>query len=307
MHVISFPENNITRYIPDNLSECDPQQYIDICELIFKYQCQKITYQELLTHSVYKLMNMKVAKNNPKTTPPDSNKEVNIILIQELIEASFFNIKEDGTFEIILNYIDNPIPFFKPLWQTYYGPTNGFMNIKFGEYTDALRLFLEFNTTGEIKLLYDLAATLYRKKNRFHFILKNRDNYDGDCRRKYNQHHLESRAKTFQYAPLGFIYGIYLYFASFQKFVSSAEVPWGDKTLNLSILFESNNEVSEIEASDIGLDSVLFAMAETGAFGDFEKVQNTPFWTIMIRMYDSKINNLKQEKLQENANSQSPS
>lgn len=305
MHIIET--HSVKRYIPADLSECDGQQYIDMSELIFNYHTGKINSYELLTHAVYKLMNMKPAES--KTEEIAISKSNNVAVIEELLEQSFFERieLEDGSYQlkIVQNYIDNPVPKFRPLWQTYYGPSNAFQNVKCGEYTDALRLFLEFNQSGEMNLLYELAATLYRPKKSFHFIKKHLPSYDGDFRTKYNQHLLEKRIKAMKYAPIGFIYGVYLYFASMQIFVSGAEVPWGDKVLNLSILFSGCDAAPQIDASDIGLDSVIFAMAESGAFGDFNKMQQTPFWTMMIKMYDARVKQLQEQKIHENANNKS--
>lgn len=306
MHIIET--DKIKRYIPADLSECDTQQYIAMCELLFLYQTQKITPDEMLTHAVYKLMNMKPIES--KSENEELQKLGNITLIKELIESSFFEkeeLEEGGyNLKIIQNYIENPVPVFKPLWKNYYGPENAFKNVKIGEYTDALKLFLQFNATGEMDLLYEFVATLYRPKKPFNFITKHFNSYDGDCRIQYNSNKLEKRIKAFKYAPIGFIYGVYLYFASFQIIVSAGEITWGDKTLNLSILFTGGTAAPEIEAADIGLDSIVFAMAESGAFGDFEKVQKTSFWTMMIKMYDARVKQLQLEKQQENANNQSP-
>jgi hypothetical protein len=306
MHILEFPDTEIKRYIPENLSECNDLQYINMCQMFFLYQSGEITKEEMLNNAVYILMNMKAISSQSISVEPNTN----IILIQELIESTFFekmynNPENSEQYQLKLNqnYHNNPVPKFKPLWKTYYGPTDGFMNLKFGEYCEALRTFLEFNSTGNTKLLYDLAAILYRPKKAFHFIRKNLSNYDGDIRVKYNMYQTESRAIAFKQAPIGFVYGVYLFFASMQIFVSGAEVPWGDKTLDLSILFKNDGQSVDIEAQDIGLDSVVFAMAESGGFGNFEKVQNTPFWTIMIKMYDARIKELQLQKQQENAES----
>lgn len=306
MHTLEFPDTKIKRYIPENLSECNALQYMQMCQLFFFYQCGQISKDEMLNEAVYALMKMKAVAS--ASIAPTLN--TNIILIQELIESTFFDkiypnpeLPDEYQLKINQNYINNPVPKFKPLWVNYYGPTDGFMNLKFGEYCDALRTFLEFNATGDTKLLYDLAVILYRPKKSFLFFKKRFGNYDGDIRQKYNQHQTESRLKALQYAPIGFVYGVYLFFASMQIFVSGAEVPWGDKTLNLSILFRNDGESVEIEANDIGLDSVVFAMAESGAFGDFKEVQNTPFWTVIIKMYDARIKELQLKKQYENAES----
>jgi hypothetical protein len=303
MHILEFPDNQIKRYIPENLSECNASQYIFMCHLFLLYQTAQISKNQLLTESVYHLMNMKPSKNK-------TSENFNIPIIEDLIESTFFekiypNPENEKEYQLKLNqnYINNPVAKYKPLWKSYYGPTDGFMNLKFGEYCDALRVFLEFNKTGETKLLFDLAAILYRPKKQFHCIKKHFNNYDGDVRVPYNMHQTESRAKVFSKAPIGFSYGVYLFFASMQIFISGAEVPWGDKTLDLSIIFKSDGEAPQIDAADIGLDSVVFAMAESGAFGDFKEVQNTSFWTIIIKMYDARIKELQTKKQYEDAES----
>lgn len=308
MHIIE--NDKIKRYIPADLSECDSQQYIDMCDLLFKFHTQQISSEEMLTHAVYKLMNMKVSESKDEAT--QLNKMGNIALIQELIEESFFEkieIEDSEAYDlkIIQNYVDNPVPNFKPLWRTYYGPDEMFNNVKIGEYTDALKLFLKFNATNDMETLYEFVATLYRPKKPFYFILKHFSDYDGDCRVKYNPNHIQKRVKALKYAPIGFIYGVYLYFASVQIIISSGQIEWGDKTLDLSILFKGDNTTIDIEAEDIGLDSIVFAMAESGAFGDYTKVKDSPFWDMMIKMYDSRIKQLQQQKLEEDAKSQQPS
>jgi len=306
----SIETDTLKRYLPADLSECDSQQYIDMCELLFKFNTQQISADDLLTHAVYKLMNMKASESIDESE--EMNKMGNVSLLKELIEESFFDKvenEESGTYDlkVIQNYIDNPVPIYKPLWRSYYGPDEMFNNVKIGEYTDAFKLFLKFNASGEMETLYEFVATLYRPKKPFHFISKHFSNYDGDCRVKYNPNHIKKRVKSLKYAPIGFIYGVYLYFASVQIIISSGQIEWGDKTLDLSILFKGDNVVIDIEAEDIGLDSIVFAMAESGAFGDYSKVKEAPFWDMMIKMYDSRIKQLQQQKLEEDAKSQQPS
>ena len=50
------------------------------------------------------------------------------------------------------------------------------------------------------------------------------------------------------------------------------------------------------------MDSIMFTMAESGAFGDLQKVQKTNLWQILIRMYDIRVRDLAAQKQQENAN-----
>jgi hypothetical protein len=306
MHTIEIPEANITRYIPSELSECTAQEYIDMCELIFEMICGQISFDELKIHAVYKLMKMKPAKEF--LLPDDeTQKYLNIAQVGDLIE-NFFEINPDGQKVIKQNYLHNPVPSFKPIYKKYYGPADQFTNITFGEYNDALRLFLQFNSSSDVELLYKIAAILYRPKKPFHFILSRLNNYDGDIRIDYNPSQIDNRAKALKYAPMGFIYGVYLLFASFQKIISTATLPWAGRNLDLSILFtpDANDVTIDIGKDDIGMDSIMFAMAESGVFGSPKELAKTNLWIVLVRMYDSRLNDLKQKKQEENAKSNTP-
>lgn len=299
MHVIEVPESKLKRYIPADLSECDKQQYMDMCELIFHFQNQSITYDELRTHAAYKLMNMKPSK----ATDQDEEKFSNIYLISELID-DFFEEDENGIKTIKQYYIHNPVPSFKPLWKTYYGPSDSFMNMTFGEYTDALRLFHDFHATGDMEILKLLTALFYRPKKSFLFIKKRLENYNGDIREPYNSHNLEARAKTLQHAPIGFVYGFYLLFASFQKYLIDAKIMWSGKEIDFAILFESasgDQESPSTETPGIGMDAIAFSIAESGAFGTIEEVRKADFWQIMVRMYDLRRTDLERQKQEKDA------
>src|SRR5690606_15247828 len=119
----------------------------------------------------------------------------------------------------------NPVPSFKPMMVEYFGPSDSFMNMKYGEYTDALREFLDFAANGSIESLYIIAAILYRPAKSNYKQLQKRPDFDGDIREKYNSHTLKARADRFQKEmPMGFVYGAYLLFASFQQFVCTAKI-----------------------------------------------------------------------------------
>lgn len=298
MHTIEIPETKLKRYIPSDLSECDAQQYVDMCELIFYFQNQSITYDELRTHAAYKLMNMKPSN----ATDQDEEKFSNIFQLSELIDNFFED--ENGLKTIKQYYIHNPVPTFKPLWKTLYGPSDSFMNMTFGEYTDALRLFHDFHATGDMEILKLLTALFYRPKKSLLFIKKRLENYNGDVREPYNSNNLEARAKTLDHAPIGFVYGFYLLFASFQKYLIDAKIMWSGKEIDFSILFDSSRadeEPSSTEPPGIGMDSIAFSIAESGAFGTIDEVRKADFWQIMVRMYDLRRTDLERQKQEKNA------
>ena len=81
---------------------------------------------------------------------------------------------------------------------------------------------------------------------------------------------------------------------------------WGGQELDLSILFESAKGETESATAlpGIGMDSIAFTMAESGAFGDYKKLRDTNFWEIIVRMYDLRRADLERQKHEANATNQ---
>lgn len=286
MHTIEIPEKKLMLYLPHDLSECNAIQYMDMCELIYRYQAGEIGYFDIRAQAIYKLLNLVPSKKQLLVMDEEA-KWANVYQLSLLINT-FFEEDSQGKKIIKQYYTHNPVPSFKPLWKRYYGPSDGFMNITFGEYRDGLRMFLDFAATGNTNLLYLLTAIFYRKKRVLNLFRKDK----GDVRRPYNIHTIDKRAETFRYAPIGFVYGFYLLFASFQKYLTTAVVPWGGQELDLSILFTSE-ENGQLEAvPGLGMDSVAFTLAQSGEFGDMEGVNNTNMWEILVRLYDLKKKDL---------------
>lgn len=305
MRLIEILETKTKRYIPSDLSECNSEQYIDMCELIYHYQNQSITYEELKIHAAYRLMKMIPSSSKiPLLEEIAIQKNANISQIAELIEDFF--IDEAGIKVIKQFYIHNPVPKFSPAFTTYYGPADSFLNMTFGEYSDGLRMFHDFPKIGDYKIIISLAAIFYRPKKNFHFIKKRLPNYDGNIREPYNSNVLEDRVEKFKLAPVGFTYGFYLLFASFLKYMTTAKILWAGQEIDFSILYQDDEKStgsSDSGIPGIGMDSIAFSMAESGAFGTLEDVRNTNFWQIMIRMYDSRRTYLENKKKDTNASS----
>jgi len=300
MHTIEIPSEKLVLYLPSELSECDSQQYIDMAELILRYQSEQITFDEFKVHAVYKLLNLRPEKEKKRELTEEEKideyqKFVNVSVLSNKIE-SFFEKNGDNQNVIKQNYLNNPVPSIK-FWKTYYGPYDNFQNITFKEYTDALRLYHDFATHMDVEILYLIAAIFYRPKKVFHSIRKHLNNYDGDNRIAYNSNRIEARAKKFKYLPMGFVFGVYLYFASYQKFISTGTINWGDREIDLSILFSSDGEENTTEdRPGIGMDSIMFSLIESGALGNKKETMNANNWEVLIRMYDIRLRDIEQKK-----------
>ena len=286
MQIIEIPEIKVTRYIPDDLSECDPTQYIEISALIFLLQTGQINYNEFLVKGFYRLMDMKAVN----THLDDIEKKSNIYQFSQLLNTffeaqSFEEIQNYEPKSLKLYYTKNPIPSFIGYFRKYYGPADDFENVTFGEYLDMLEEFVNFNQTNEMIYLHRLLAIAYRPKLPFYAN-----------KVAYNANKITSRAKQFQGQHIGVVWGFYLFFASFNKYLSSCQIFVQGNEIDLSILFSSTGE-DKSDLPGLGMKTVLISIAESGTYGAMEKVRSTSMWEVLIYMYYVIKKNQDQEKL----------
>ncbi|WP_372744274.1 hypothetical protein [Lutibacter sp.] len=296
MHTVEIPDKNIKIYVPEHLGECSAEQYINMCNLAFKFITNQINYTEFKTHGIYYLLNMVPSQKVDEAT--EIQKFSNLSLLADLVD-SFFETNEEGTVKTIKQfYINNPIYKIVGASKNYYGPSNEFNNVKFGEYVDALSHFADFHETGETQYLYLLMATFYREKRSKKL---SKEKFTKDIRVVYNSERVDKLAKVFRVQNIGVIYGFYLLFASFQKYLTTAKLYVQGKEIDLSILFDGE-ETIESDIPGIGMKSTLYTIAESGIFGTLKEVRNTPLWEVLIRMYDIRKRDLdaiaQQKKLE---------
>lgn len=297
MRLIEIPELNIKLNMPSELAECNPREYMEMAELIFKYQFMDMPLDEMKTQSVYKLLNLKPSRKQAfDFDPAEEQKMANIAILSDLID-SFFDTNDEEQLVIKQNYTHNPIPSFRPVMTNYIGPSDSFMNVTWGEYVDALRAFYQFHASGDVEQLYVIAAILYRKE-----IAEPKET-NADNRKPYVSSEIEYQIETFKREmPFGMIYGCFLFFASFKQFISTATIPWGGKEIDLSIVFDTSSSEEVETTPGLGLDSLTFAVAESAVFGNYTATRSTSMWEVLIRMYDLRKKDLDQQK-QANDNS----
>lgn len=280
-HSVYIPATNKKYYIPKDLSACDTRQYIEMAALILQYQCNGISFPEFRIHGLYKLLNMRSGGNGIG----DTEKFANIYRTSLLLE-SFFDKGEDGKHTIKLDFINNPVPSFRGMFRSFYGPADEFNNVTFGEYVDGLGHFIDFNQTGELQYLYNLLAVFYRPKKSFIGISRLRNKFDGDLREAYVPANVEGRARAFRHQAIGVVFGFYLLFASFQKYMTSCTLYIEGREIDMSLLFEDNTPQKDSGLPGTGMKGVIYSFAESGVFGPLDQVRRTPLWEALLRMYD---------------------
>ena len=263
MNTIEIAETKKRYYVPESLAECDGRQYAEICLLLYKLDTGVLDYPTFRIHGIYALLNMKAQQN--KDAEAQEQKAANIYQLSKLLDGFF----EDYEGRQILRqyYCNNHIPQMEYLGKKYKGPADYFKDVAFGQYVDALNFFQEYNDTKKKEFLYLLMATFYTKKRK--------------------QAQVQKVADTFKKLHFGKVYGFYLFFASFQKYLVSSKIFYMGKELDLSILFDgASNSEPDSGLPGLGLKSTMYSLAESGVFGNLKQVRKENFWEVILRMYD---------------------
>jgi len=276
MHEIEIPEIKKRLYLPSDLSECDARQYAGISNLLYKYQIGEIDYNVLRVRAVYVLLDM---KHKEGSLEDEEYKMGNIYQVSLLLDSFFEDV--EGKKVIKQYYVNNPIQKVGYFGKTFYGPTDEFQNVKFGEYVDALHYFTEYNETKDTEYLYLLMATLYRKGNNYKLAMKK-----PDVRVFYEESEVLHKIKYFKKLDFGQVYGFYLLFASFQKYMCSAKIYYQGQELDLSILFAPDKSAFKSDIPGLGMKTTLYTIAESGVFGSIKDLKKESLWEILLRMYD---------------------
>lgn len=270
-------------YLPSDLGECDQRQYIEISALVLKYNAGQITYEDFRVLGLYALLNM-VRKESPFD---ETNKMANVYRYSELLDSFWDTVAGDDREPrkvIRADFNHNPIPSVFGICRKLYGPSDAYDNMTWGEYIDALSNFMDFHDTGDIFYLYRLAAVFYRPRKLFRFATTD------DVRVVYNPFSVDRRAKVFERHHIGVAYGIYLFFAAMQKYVSTAKLYVMGKEIDLSVLYDATKLIvskqKESNLPGLGLKGLEYTIAESGIFGDVAGVRRTKFWEIYLRLHD---------------------
>lgn len=282
MHDIKIMELNKRIFIPENLAECNREQYLNMSKLICMFQTQEINFNQFKVLGLYSLMNMDFEKNELQSVQEE--KWDNIYLTSQLLET-FFETDENGQKHLLLDFVHNPVKVVKYKMHSFYGPKDGFRNMTWKQFIEGIGELQSFADDGKVEHLVNIFAMFYLKSNE-----------------SLNKIDLEKRVHFFRFLDIRYIYGFFLLFSSFWKFIKTQSVVKVDgREIDLRIMFEESDSEDPLpELTELGFRSTSFQLAESGVFGTYEELEQSNFWNVIFRMYDMTIRNKKREAEMEN-------
>lgn len=277
MITIHFPGKNIYKYFPEHLDECNEKEFISIARFAYAQQTGKISLEQFKTLTVFALLDIHKKAHKSK----DEDFWANIAYLSELVN-NFFEIDEENKiYRLNIDFLMPKIESFEYFKTKYYGPTDPLNHISFGQWIDATELILEHHQEYSEETFTRLLAILFLRKNE-------------EYPTKKISEFIDKRTKHFKYIDKGIQYGVYLFFTSFMNYLNSASVDIAGNEIDLSIIFDNDSDFKSSIPS-VGIRSTAHTIAQSGEFGDYEKVRQVPLGEIMLRMYEMKKNYLDEK------------
>lgn len=272
---IEFVEKNLRVYFPENLSECNKKEYIDVSRFAFAYQNKEINLQQLKTLIVYSILG--IVKSKKKLTDEHSEEIwANIALLTEITEGYFIIDEEKMLYKLNTDFLENKIDFFKLYFTKYYGPVDPLKDINVGQWIDAVELILDDANYPDKNNLAGLLSIFFLKKN---------EKYD----ERYIAKKKEKRKEKFRFIDPGISFGFKLFLVSFMNYLNTASVEINGEIIDLSIIFEADPKDDYVSPRPgIGIRNTAFSMAQTGEFGDYQSVRKEELGNFVYRLYELK-------------------
>lgn len=201
-----------------------------------------------------------------------SNKKDDLVLIYRLSQTLDWQWTVDDS-SISLNF-DSTVNLL-PQWNDLIGPASHGADMTFGEFRYAVIMMNEYTTSQDIMFLNSLCAVLYRKADK------------KGKRSRFNQDAIQSSLPDIEKIPEYVRWGIYAWFASFCKFLFTGTFILDGCEICFAPVFGSSGNDYTPEQS-LGMNSILFSVAESGVFGSIEDVDNTQLMRVLLKLLDDK-------------------
>lgn len=189
--------------------------------------------------------------------------------------------EEDGSVELTFNSTQNLLPE----WKNLRGPLSHGSDLTFAEFRHAVNMLNAYNTGKDEQYLLYLVGILYRRPGK----RIGKADFDGLYREEFNPARIDFYASRVRMMPAYLQWGVYAWFAYFCEYLLSGAFICDGAEVCFSPVFEKREkDTTGTEAQSIGMNSILFSVAESGIFGNVADTDNTLLLKVMLKLLDDK-------------------
>ena len=181
--------------------------------------------------------------------------------------------EEDGSVALDFRTTKNLLP----RWKDLTGPQSHGAGLAFGEFraaTAAMNLYTQGHGPRD---LLALAATLYRRPGA------------GGRRLPFDADLLPAYMRAAKGMPVWLQWGVYAWFASFCQYLTEGTfLIDGQEVCFAPVFARRDPDAPRPSGQDLGLNSILYTVAESGVFGAADDTDRAPLLRVLLKLLDDK-------------------
>lgn len=170
-----------------------------------------------------------------------------------------------------------------PTWKNLRGPLSHGNDMTFGEFRTAVGIMNSYMQSQDPAMLQALCGILYRKPGK----KVGKENFNGHYREPFNPARIPFYAERVRLMPTYIQWGIYTWFAYFCHYLMTGVfIIEGNEVCFAPIFRRENSHKKKTSEQSLGMNSILFSVAESGIFGNADSTDNTLLLKIMLKLLD---------------------
>ena len=194
-----------------------------------------------------------------------------------------WKVYENGVIELTFDSTEQLLP----KWRRYRGPKSHGADLTFGEFRHALGYCNSYTQKHRPDMLTALCGVLYRNAGNSKL---------GQYREPFNANLIQLYCNRIHKMPDFLKWGVYAWFSSFCRFLTEGTfIIDGHEVCFAPVFNRSKNEGSTDQS--LGLNSILFSVAESGVFGSVKDTDDAPLLRVLMKLLDdhNKAEDLRKE------------
>lgn len=275
MNTLSIPQIDFMQTYAATIDELQPDQWLHYCSLVEQVQANTISWDDFEVSFLYNLLNLKPTKKGGE------DKVMNVTLLRETLRGFYnFDDKDASRRYIITETVLNLLPKFVWEKETYTGPGVLLHDITFGDFLHAYQVYGDYCKTENPDALTYLVAILYK-----------------------NGQPMPLREVALDKLPTHYGLATFFFFRSCVEHLTTKPIiVFGNEIPVYEVFESSGSSKSTQKANPLGLETVLFDLAEVGVFGDTDSLKNKNLFEVLRYLWNKHRKN-EEEKRKANAGS----
>lgn len=183
-----------------------------------------------------------------------------------------WKVHDNGIIELTFDSTEQLLP----KWRRFRGPKSHGADLTFGEFRHALTCCNAYTQEHKPEMLTALCGVLYRKTG---------DSKLGQYREPFNANLMSFYANRIYAMPDYLKWGVYAWFSSFCRFLTEGTFILDGHEVCFAPVFARRKDEGDADQS-LGLNSILFSVAESGVFGSIKDTDDAPLLRVLMKLLD---------------------